>query len=133
MSQTPKSSSVDTSLESTESSIKLPVVKNSLETKGVLQFTLDNTNVSIANAIRRTILSDIPIVIIDTKHEKFNILQNTTRFNNEILKQRLGCIPIHIKNLDAINDLTASPGVATIGSSCILKLVLRTAGIPVCS
>ena len=54
MSQTPKSSSVDTSLESTESSIKLPVVKNSLETKGVLQFTLENTNVSIANAIRRT-------------------------------------------------------------------------------
>ena len=105
MSQTPKSSSVDTSLESTESSIKLPVVKNSLETKGVLQFTLENTNVSIANAIRRTILSDIPIVIIDTKHKKFNILQNTTRFNNEILKQRLGCIPIHIKSFDAINDL----------------------------
>ena len=79
MSQTPKSSSADTSLESAESSIKLPVVKNSLETKGVLQFTLENTNVSIANAIIRTILSDIPIVIIDTKHEKFNILQNTTR------------------------------------------------------
>ena len=105
MSQTPKSSSADTSLESAESSIKLPVVKNSLETKGVLQFTLENSNVSIANAIRRTILSDIPIVIIDTKHEKFNILQNTTRFNNEILKQRLGCIPIHIKSLDTINDL----------------------------
>ena len=70
MSQTPKSSSVDTSLESTESSIKLPVVKNSLETKGVLQFTLENTNVSIANAIRRTILSDIPIVIIDIPNMK---------------------------------------------------------------
>ena len=30
---------------------------------------------------------------------------NTTRFNNEILKQRLGCIPIHIKDFDDISSL----------------------------
>ena len=57
MSQASKTPSVETSVESTESSIKLPVVKNSLEKKGVLEFTLENTNVSIANALRRTIIS----------------------------------------------------------------------------
>ena len=48
---------------------------------------------------------DIPTVVFDTNHEQFQIIKNTTRFNNEILKQRLGCIPIHIKNHDGIDDL----------------------------
>ena len=30
---------------------------------------------------------------------------NTSRFHNEILKQRLGCIPIHIKEKDTIDNL----------------------------
>ena len=87
--------------------LPLSVVKNSLEKKGVLYFTLENTNVSIANALRRTILSDIPTVVFNTTVEKGDlvIIKNTTRFNNEILKQRLGCIPIHIKNHDDISDL----------------------------
>jgi DNA-directed RNA polymerase subunit L len=90
-----------------KSSIILPNVKESIETKGVLTFTLENTNVSIANALRRTILSNIDVVVIDGTLEKNNvqIYKNTTKFNNEILKQRLGCIPIHIKNHDLINDL----------------------------
>ena len=66
-----------------------------------LEFTLSNVDVSIANAIRRTLLSNIDTVIFRTSpHDKndsvFEI--NTTRFNNEILKQRLSCIPIHIKD-----------------------------------
>ena len=90
-----------------KSSFVLPNIKHSEETKGVLHFTMENTNVSIANALRRTILSDINIVVMDTSLEKkdINIMKNTTRFNNEILKQRLGCIPIHIKDLDGIEDL----------------------------
>ena len=105
MSEASKTPSVETSVESSESSIKLPVVKNPLERKKVLAFTLENTNVSIANALRRTILSDIPTVVFDTNHEEFTITTNTTRFNNEILKQRLGCIPIHIKDHTVTNDL----------------------------
>lgn len=66
-----------------------------------MYFTLSGVNVSIANALRRTLLSDIPIAIFrTTPHEenKAKIITNTTRLNNEIIKQRLGCIPIHIKN-----------------------------------
>ena len=68
-----------------------------------LLFTLSGVNVSLANAIRRTILSDIPLVVFKTapyEENKANIIANTTRLNNEILKQRLSCIPIYIKNIE---------------------------------
>jgi len=65
-------------------------------------FTLSGVNVSLANAVRRTILSDIPLVIFRTApndKNKCNIISNTSRLNNEIIKQRLSCIPIHIKDV----------------------------------
>ena len=84
-----------------KSSLILSNVKESQETDGIMTFTIENANVSIANALRRTILSDINCVVMDTSLEKkdIKIFKNTTRFNNEILKQRLGSIPIHIKDL----------------------------------
>ena len=48
-------------------------------------------------------MSEIPIVVFKTTpHEenKSNILINTSRLNNEIIKQRLSCIPICIKDLE---------------------------------
>jgi len=92
-------------VESSTTTIKLPVVKHGVENKGVFEFTLENTNVSIANALRRVLLADIKAVVFDTDNDKINIYENTTRFHNEILKQRLGCIPIHIKDLDGIENL----------------------------
>ena len=90
-----------------KSSLILANVEKSEETDGIMTFTLENANVSIANALRRTILSDINCVVMDTSLEKkdIKIFKNTTRFNNEILKQRLSCIPVHIKDHDAIDDL----------------------------
>lgn len=67
-----------------------------------LTFTISGVNVSLANGLRRTIMSDIPMVVFRTAPYEANrstILTNTTRLNNEILKQRLSCIPIHINNL----------------------------------
>ena len=64
----------------------------------ILEFTL-NANVSIANAIRRILLSEIPVVgCITFPHNKnqCSIKKNTTRFTNEMIKQRISCIPIHI-------------------------------------
>jgi len=67
-----------------------------------IEFTLSGVNVSLANAIRRTILSDIELVVFKTspyEENKANIITNTSRLNNEIIKQRLSCIPIHIKDI----------------------------------
>jgi len=86
-----------------------PIIQeNSIsEVDGIYKFTLNNINVSLANAIRRTILSDIPTLAFYTEtyaDNQCNISINTSRLHNEILKQRLSCIPIFEK------DLTLLPG-----------------------
>jgi len=79
-----------------------PKIENYQESNNVLTFTLSGVDVSFANGIRRTILADIPTVVFKTmpfEENKATILENTSRLNNEIIKQRLSCIPIHIKDL----------------------------------
>lgn len=76
-----------------------PVIENRKQDGDNLRFTLKGTNVSLANAIRRTILSDIPCVVIKTtpyEENRVTIHSNTSHLNNEILKQRLSCIPVHL-------------------------------------
>ena len=69
--------------------------------KSTFTFTVSNCNVSFANALRRIILSEIPTIVIrSTPYERNDVTIhiNTTRLNNEILKQRLSCIPIFIRD-----------------------------------
>ncbi len=79
-----------------------PTISSLNEKDDILTFTLEGCNVSLANAVRRTVLSDIPTVVFKTFPHEANMADiqiNTTRLNNEIIKQRLGCIPIHITDL----------------------------------
>ena len=79
-----------------------PKVSDKHEENGVLKFTLSDVNVSFANAIRRIILSEIPCIVFKTtpyEENKCTIYNNTSRLNNEIIKQRLSCIPIFINDL----------------------------------
>ena len=81
-----------------------PVVKESVENKkGILEFTIQNADVSIINGLRRTLLTKIPTSVIDSKQSQF--YKNTGRLHNEILKQRLDCIPVHIKDTSLLSDL----------------------------
>ena len=77
------------------------IVKNSvIEDNGEYRFTLKDIHRSLANGLRRIILSEIPAVVFSTEnYEDANckIEVNTGRLHNEILRQRLGCIPIHEK------------------------------------
>ena len=78
-----------------------PVISNQSYENNNLNFTLSGVNVSIANAIRRTIISEIPAIVFRTSPQEQNratIYTNTTRMNNELLKQRLSCIPIYISD-----------------------------------
>jgi len=80
-----------------------PVVSNLTEENNYLKFRLSGINVSLANGIRRIVLSEIPTVVFRTtphSENKANIMINTTRMNNELIKQRLSCIPIHIQETD---------------------------------
>ena len=63
-----------------------------------LTFTLENCDVSIANSIRRVVVSEINQYVFRTfphSENRADFTVNTTRLHNEILKQRLGCVPIH--------------------------------------
>lgn len=76
-----------------------PKISNINEENGILTFQLSNVDVSIANSIRRTILSDIGcwgFKGFPYEESTITITKNTSRFNNEIIKHRLSCIPIHI-------------------------------------
>ena len=80
-----------------------PVLSGLTQDGNYLRFRLSGINVSLANALRRIALSEIPTVVFrTTPHEEnratFEV--NTTRMNNELLKQRLSCIPIHIVDTD---------------------------------
>uniref|UniRef100_A0A6C0HSV0 DNA-directed RNA polymerase RpoA/D/Rpb3-type domain-containing protein n=1 Tax=viral metagenome TaxID=1070528 RepID=A0A6C0HSV0_9ZZZZ len=84
-----------------------PVLVKVSELGDVYEFTLNDINVSLANAIRRTILSDIPIVCFYTETyatNQCNIEINTSRLHNEILKHRLSCIPVFEKDLTLLTD-----------------------------
>jgi DNA-directed RNA polymerase subunit L len=70
-----------------------PIITDIHKTENdILKFTLKNADVCIANALRRTIIGNIKAVVMSK--DNCNITTNTTRFNNEIIKQLLSCIPV---------------------------------------
>jgi DNA-directed RNA polymerase subunit L len=91
-----------------------PKVDNIAEQDNRMTFTLSNVNVSFANAIRRILLSDVPSVVFRTfphTENKMKIHKNTTRLTNEILKQRLSCIPVYLPVSESIKDLSVEVNV----------------------
>lgn len=97
-----------------------PIVTDLTQDDQYLRFTLGNANVSIANALRRIMTAEIPCVVFRTapyEENRASIEINTSRMNNELIKQRISCIPIHITDtefpldeyiveLDVRNDTT---------------------------
>lgn len=78
---------------------KKPIIsQHNNNNESSLTFTLENCDVSVANALRRIIVSDVNQYVFRTfphSENRAEFTVNTTRLHNEILKQRLGCIPIH--------------------------------------
>ena len=102
------------------SSKYIPRIVSRTDERGELRFTIDKINVSLANALRRVILSDISTIVFRTfpySECKASITTNTSRLHNEILKQRLSCIPIHITDPDfPYKDYTVEINVTADGN-----------------
>lgn len=85
-----------------------PQISNVSEEDDVYKFTLNGINVSIANALRRIILSEIPTLVFQTETYNDNKctieVNHPPRLHNEIIKHRLSCIPVHEKDLDILPD-----------------------------
>lgn len=73
--------------------IEVKIIKSE---RNYLEFDLINVHCSVANAIRRILISEIPTVSID----KISILDNTSVLPDEFLAHRLGLIPISVSPED---------------------------------
>lgn len=73
-------------------------------------FNLMNTHYSLANAIRRTILADIPCVgfregeLHSGVNSTINIIENNGCLHNEFIKHRFSLIPVNIQPEEFVED-----------------------------
>jgi hypothetical protein len=63
----------------------------------LMKFRLSEVDKSYANALRRTMLGNIPILVLKPKDCTIEV--NTSRFTNEIISSRLSAVPIFDKNI----------------------------------
>lgn len=108
-----------------ETILPRPNVSKITSDRSKMLFTLENTNVSVANAIRRTILSDIPVIVIRTETHEINRCQvaiNTSKTHNEMLLQRISSVPIHSHDPQFCNKYALEIDVANTGDNGVLVL-----------
>jgi DNA-directed RNA polymerase subunit L len=73
-----------------------------------LKFKIGNVSNAFVNAIRRTVISEIPTIGFDTAEytdSSLTIIDNSSSLHNEYILHRLGLIPIFFKN---VNDFDTS-------------------------
>jgi len=80
-----------------------PKIKVTLATPALVKFTLTDTDVSVANAVRRIILAEVPTVAI----EIVNIEENETVIFDEFLAHRMGLLPL---SCHGVGDLPVDGG-----------------------
>lgn len=105
----------------------MATITNIREEEGELKFTLAG-DVSIANALRRIILTDIEIYgFVAFPHEETTITihTNTSRFNNEILKQRLACVPVKLDADEEYPELSVSLDITNLDHRKKLDVFIR--------
>ena len=61
-------------------------------------FQLHSSHPSMANAIRRTLLSSIPTLAFDTSQITFH--ENSCNFHNEMIALRISLVPVILQNVE---------------------------------
>ncbi len=67
--------------------MKLKIIE---KTENKITFNINGINTQLANALRRTMISGVPVLAI----EKLKIYENTSVIEDEVLAHRMGLIPL---------------------------------------
>jgi DNA-directed RNA polymerase II subunit RPB3 len=71
-----------------------------------IKFDIENCNSSFANAIRRTIITDVETLSFNTDdyvNSDLKVITNTSSLHNEFILHRMGLLPIYTDNLENYN------------------------------
>lgn len=82
---------------------RMPVIEVTRVDDEVCEFTLSKTDVSVANAVRRIILAEVPSMAI----EIVNVEDNSTVLFDEFIAHRMGLLPLSSIN---VGDVEGDPG-----------------------
>ena len=88
----------------------LPTIEVLELTQNHIAFVLENADTSVANALRRVMIAEVPTLAIDLVH----VNNNTSVLHDEFLAHRLGLIPLKSVSVDRFNY----PRDCTCLSSC---------------
>lgn len=98
-------------------------LKNIKQDGNIVTFNVKDVEIQLLNALRRTIISEVPVMAIETV--TYNT--NTSILSDEILAHRLGLIPL--KTDPKIFNLTSDCTCKGKGcGKCTLKLTLKADG-----
>lgn len=82
-----------------EKNYLVPKVRILYKDLNTLKFELYNTDLTVANALRRVIISEVPTMAIDL----VEISENTSALHDEFLAHRCGLIPLVSEAVDEFN------------------------------
>ncbi|WEU39701.1 MAG: DNA-directed RNA polymerase subunit D [Candidatus Odinarchaeum yellowstonii] len=94
-------------------------IKETFINDNILRFTLEGVDVSVANALRRIMIAEVPSMAID----EIYVAENTTPLFDEIIAHRLGLIPL-TTDLDSYvpKDKCSCQGVGCSRCQVVLSL-----------